>query len=130
MSPFSGGCLMGAGHRNETARRRAVRGWAGHRGWRGVAMGVGLRRLGVGHFTIFEQQSGIGGTWWDNVYPGAGGGHGAAAVLVQLFSIRFLDHISRRSSAAIPETTADRFGLGSHFQFGDQSGASGRGRTD
>ena len=37
----------------------------------GVAMGVGMRQLGLGDFTIFEQQSGIGGTWWDNVYPGA-----------------------------------------------------------
>ena len=37
----------------------------------GICMGVGLRKAGVERFTIYEQSSGIGGTWWDNVYPGA-----------------------------------------------------------
>ena len=48
------------------------------RGWRSSGLvrvvwpwGWACVRLGVGDFTIFEQQSGIGGTWWDNVYPGA-----------------------------------------------------------
>ena len=37
----------------------------------GVCMGAGLRKAGVEHFTIYEQSAGLGGTWWDNVYPGA-----------------------------------------------------------
>ena len=37
----------------------------------GICMGAGLRMAGVQRFTIYEQSNGIGGTWWDNVYPGA-----------------------------------------------------------
>jgi cation diffusion facilitator CzcD-associated flavoprotein CzcO len=37
----------------------------------GVAMGCQLqRKLGFKDFRIFERQSGIGGTWWINRYPG------------------------------------------------------------
>ena len=121
MSPFEPvGCLMGVGHRNETAEasggpRVAVIG----AGAGGVAMGVGLRRLGVGHFTIFEQQSGIGGTWWDNVYPGA---EVDTAQPLYSFSFSQFDfsrtHIKQAELQRYLQTTADRFGLGSHFQFG------------
>ncbi|KAJ6118253.1 hypothetical protein N7471_013720 [Penicillium samsonianum] len=38
----------------------------------GVAMGCRLKEvLGIDQFRIFERQSGIGGTWWINRYPGA-----------------------------------------------------------
>jgi len=37
----------------------------------GICMGAGLRRAGIEDFTIFEQSDGIGGTWHDNIYPGA-----------------------------------------------------------
>ncbi|KAJ5570407.1 uncharacterized protein N7459_009837 [Penicillium hispanicum] len=38
----------------------------------GVAMGCRLKDvLGTDQFRIFERQSGIGGTWWINRYPGA-----------------------------------------------------------
>jgi ribulose 1,5-bisphosphate synthetase/thiazole synthase len=38
----------------------------------GVAMGCRLKQvLGTDQFRIFERQSGIGGTWWINRYPGA-----------------------------------------------------------
>lgn len=38
----------------------------------GVAMGCRLKEvLGTDQFRIFERQSGIGGTWWINRYPGA-----------------------------------------------------------
>jgi NAD(P)-binding Rossmann-like domain len=37
----------------------------------GIAMGCRLREvLGFDQFRIFERQSGIGGTWWINRYPG------------------------------------------------------------
>lgn len=37
----------------------------------GVAMGCRLKEvLGSGEFRIFDRQSGIGGTWWINRYPG------------------------------------------------------------
>ncbi|KAF7715855.1 Uncharacterized protein PECH_008512 [Penicillium ucsense] len=38
----------------------------------GIAMGCRLKEeLGTDQFRIFERQSGIGGTWWINRYPGA-----------------------------------------------------------
>jgi len=37
----------------------------------GIAMGCRLKQvLGFDQFRIFERQSGIGGTWWINTYPG------------------------------------------------------------
>ena len=37
----------------------------------GLAMGVQLKRLlGFDQFRIFDRQSGMGGTWWINRYPG------------------------------------------------------------
>ena len=40
-------------------------------GFGGIAAGVTLTRAGIGTFTIYESSLGIGGTWWDNTYPGA-----------------------------------------------------------
>lgn len=40
-------------------------------GQSGIALGCRLReKLGFDQFRIFERQSGIGGTWWINRYPG------------------------------------------------------------
>ena len=37
----------------------------------GIAMGCRLKKkLGFDQFRMFERQSGIGGTWWINRYPG------------------------------------------------------------
>ncbi|KAJ5934693.1 hypothetical protein N7466_004240 [Penicillium verhagenii] len=51
----------------------------------GVAMGCRLKEvLGIDQFRIFERQSGIGGTWWINRYPGA-----ACDVPAVLYSFSF-----------------------------------------
>jgi cation diffusion facilitator CzcD-associated flavoprotein CzcO len=39
-------------------------------GYSGVAAAVALERAGI-DYTIFEKSTSIGGTWWDNRYPGA-----------------------------------------------------------
>jgi cation diffusion facilitator CzcD-associated flavoprotein CzcO len=40
-------------------------------GGSGIAMGCRLKEvLGFDQFRIFDRQSGIGGTWWINRYPG------------------------------------------------------------
>lgn len=37
----------------------------------GIGMGCRLKEvLGTDQFRIFDRQSGIGGTWWINRYPG------------------------------------------------------------
>ena len=37
----------------------------------GLCMGRALRRAGITSFIIVEKSDGIGGTWWNNTYPGA-----------------------------------------------------------
>src|SRR3954468_5774887 len=38
----------------------------------GLCMAIALRKAGIETFTIFEKSDGVGGTWRDNSYPGAG----------------------------------------------------------
>ena len=40
-------------------------------GMGGISAGVLLRKAGIETFTIYEQSERVGGTWWDNQYPGA-----------------------------------------------------------
>lgn len=40
-------------------------------GFSGIAAAVALQRQGISDFTMFELSAGIGGTWWNNRYPGA-----------------------------------------------------------
>jgi cation diffusion facilitator CzcD-associated flavoprotein CzcO/acetyl esterase/lipase len=40
-------------------------------GMSGVCMGIQLQRAGLHDYVILEKQPGMGGTWWDNTYPGA-----------------------------------------------------------
>ncbi|MFD2350295.1 NAD(P)-binding protein [Nonomuraea ferruginea] len=41
-------------------------------GFGGLCMAIRLERAGIGSYTIFEKAGGLGGTWRDNSYPGAG----------------------------------------------------------
>ncbi len=85
----------------------------------GIAMGRGLRSIGIRRFTIFEQSTGLGGTWLDNVYPGA-----AVDTPVPFYSFSFHPHDFSRTHIKQPEllaylrNAAERFGLQSHFRFG------------
>lgn len=36
----------------------------------GIAMGCRLKEEGFDQFRLIDRQSGIGGTWWINRYPG------------------------------------------------------------
>ena len=40
-------------------------------GMSGICMAIQLQRAGQHNFVILEKQAGLGGTWWDNTYPGA-----------------------------------------------------------
>jgi len=40
-------------------------------GFSGLCAGIKLRERGITSFRIVDKADGIGGTWWDNVYPGA-----------------------------------------------------------
>ncbi len=82
-------------------------------GMSGLCMGVRLRQAGIESFTILEKASGIGGTWWDNTYPGA-----QCDVLSHLYTFSFAPNPdwSRRFSPQpeiqrYMEGVAQRFGL-------------------
>ncbi len=40
-------------------------------GFSGICAGIKLRQRGITRFEIHEKASGVGGTWWENTYPGA-----------------------------------------------------------
>jgi cation diffusion facilitator CzcD-associated flavoprotein CzcO len=88
-------------------------------GFGGIATGVKLLQAGVDTFTIYESSLGIGGTWWDNTYPGA-----EVDVWSHLYCFSFKPHHWTRSHARQPELqkyleeTVDEFGLRSHLRLG------------
>jgi cation diffusion facilitator CzcD-associated flavoprotein CzcO len=88
-------------------------------GFGGIAAGVALQRAGIHTFTIYESSLGIGGTWWDNTYPGA-----EVDVGSHLYCFSFKPHDWTRTHARQPELqkyleeTVDEFGLRPHLQLG------------
>jgi cation diffusion facilitator CzcD-associated flavoprotein CzcO len=88
-------------------------------GFGGIAAGVHLRRAGVETFTIYESSLGIGGTWYDNTYPGA-----EVDVGSHLYCFSFKPYDWTRTHARQPELqkyleeTVDEFGLRSHLRLG------------
>ena len=88
-------------------------------GFGGIATGVKLKQAGVDSFTIFESSLGIGGTWWDNTYPGA-----EVDVGSHLYCFSFKPHDWTRTHArqaelqAYLQDTVDEFGLRPHLRLG------------
>ena len=88
-------------------------------GFGGIAAGVKMKRAGIHTFTIYESSLGIGGTWWDNTYPGA-----EVDVGSHLYCFSFKPHDWTRTHARQPELqqyleeTVDEFGLRPHLQLG------------
>jgi len=88
-------------------------------GFGGIATGVKLQRAGVRTFTIYESSLGIGGTWWDNTYPGA-----EVDVGSHLYCFSFKPHAWSRTHARQPELqkyleeAVDEFGLRPHLRLG------------
>ncbi len=88
-------------------------------GFGGIAAGVKLLRAGIRTFTIYESSLGIGGTWWDNTYPGA-----EVDVGSHLYCFSFKPHAWARTHARQAELqkyleeTVDEFGLRPHLRLG------------
>jgi cation diffusion facilitator CzcD-associated flavoprotein CzcO len=88
-------------------------------GFGGIAAGVYLRRAGIHTFTIYESSTGIGGTWWDNTYPGA-----EVDVGSHLYCFSFKSYGWSRTHARQPELqryleeTVDEQGLRPHLRLG------------
>jgi cation diffusion facilitator CzcD-associated flavoprotein CzcO len=87
----------------------------------GIATAVKLKAADVNDITIFERSAGVGGTWYDNTYPGA-----EVDVNSFLYSFSFQDHDWARSHATQPElldyieATVDRFDLRRHLRLSTQ----------
>ena len=88
-------------------------------GMSGLCMAIELQRSGQHSFVILEKQDGLGGTWWDNTYPGA---HVDVPSPAYSFSFAPNPHWTRRFAAA-PEIQrymqrlAERHGLLGHIRF-------------
>jgi cation diffusion facilitator CzcD-associated flavoprotein CzcO len=88
-------------------------------GFGGIAAGVYLRRAGIETFTIYESSTGIGGTWWDNTYPGAEVDVGSH---LYCFSFKSYDwsrtHARQAELQRYLEETVDEQGLRPHLRLG------------
>src|SRR5262245_30197161 len=88
-------------------------------GFGGIAAGVTLRRAGFTTFTIFEKSRRVGGTWWDNQYPGC-----EVDVASHLYSFPFKRYDWSRTHAkqaelhAYLEETVAEWNLGLHLRLG------------
>jgi cation diffusion facilitator CzcD-associated flavoprotein CzcO len=87
-------------------------------GMSGLCMAIELQRAGRRDFVIVEQAAGLGGTWWDNRYPGA---HVDVPAPLYSFSFEPNPRWTRRFAAA-PEIQAymqhcaARHGLAPHLR--------------
>lgn len=91
-------------------------------GMSGLCSAVQLRRAGRTNFVVLEQSPGLGGTWWDNRYPGA-----HVDVPAPLYSFSFAPNPQwRRRFAAAPEiqaymqAVAASEGVLPHCRFGER----------
>lgn len=88
-------------------------------GFGGIAAGVYLRRAGIETFTIYESSTGVGGTWWDNTYPGAEVDVGSH---LYCFSFKSYDwsrtHARQAELQRYLEETVDEQGLRPHLRLG------------
>lgn len=95
-------------------------------GMSGLCLGMQLKRAGNHNFTIFEKSDALGGTWRDNIYPGA-------ACDVPAFSYCFSFEQKTDWSAkwapqpeilAYLEHCAQKYQIGPHFRFGVEIAAA------
>ena len=90
-------------------------------GMSGLCMAIALKKAGRHDFVVLEQSAGLGGTWWDNRYPGA---HVDVPAPLYCFSFEPNPRWKQRFAAA-PEIQAymqhcaDRYGLRAHLRLGE-----------
>ncbi|MFN8025612.1 MAG: NAD(P)/FAD-dependent oxidoreductase [Acidimicrobiia bacterium] len=88
-------------------------------GMGGISAGVLLKKAGIETFTIYEKSERVGGTWWDNQYPGA-----EVDVVSYVYSFPFKRFDWSRTHAKQPEIhayleeTCRDFGLYPHIRTG------------
>ncbi|MFB6891025.1 flavin-containing monooxygenase [Kitasatospora sp. NPDC056327] len=91
-------------------------------GFSGLAAAVRLLRAGVTSFTVYEKAPGLGGTWRDNTYPGAG-----CDIPSHLYSYSFapyrdprVRYPAQREILRYLEDVARAHGLEPHLRYGTE----------
>lgn len=88
-------------------------------GFGGLSAAITLQNAGIRDFTIFEASTRVGGTWWDNQYPGC-----EVDVASHMYSFPFKRHDWTRTHAkqaelhAYLEETVVDYGLGPKIRLG------------
>ena len=88
-------------------------------GFGGISAGITFKNAGITSFTIFEASPRVGGTWWDNQYPGC-----EVDVASHMYSFPFKRHDWSRTHAkqaelhAYLEETVAEYGLAPHLRLG------------
>ena len=86
-------------------------------GFGGIVTAIKLQKAGI-DFVVFERSEGVGGTWWDNRYPGA---ETDAASHLYAYSFAPYDwsrtHVRRAEIQGYLEHVAESFGLISSIRF-------------
>lgn len=89
-------------------------------GFSGICAGIRLKQAGRQDFVILDKADGIGGTWWENTYPGA-----ACDIPSHLYCFSFAPNPdwSRKYSPqpeiqAYLERCVERYGLRPHLHLG------------
>jgi cation diffusion facilitator CzcD-associated flavoprotein CzcO len=87
-------------------------------GFSGLGMGIKLREAGMNSFLILEKSSDIGGTWWENRYPGC-----ACDIPSHLYSFSFEPsaewsrmYPGQQEIHAYLKRCVERYGLGPHLR--------------
>ena len=89
-------------------------------GFSGLGMAIELKRAGMDDFVVLEKAAEVGGTWWENTYPGCG-----CDIRSLLYSFSYEQKADwSRMFASQPEILdylrhcADAYGLRPHIRFG------------
>ena len=111
--------LSGAARRARRRGDRRVRVAIIGAGFGGIATAVKLTQRTDAEFVIFEQSAGVGGTWFDNRYPGC-----EVDVHSHAYSFSFLrydwprTHATQAELLRYAEHVVDHFGLRPHLRLG------------
>ena len=86
-------------------------------GFGGIGLAAKLKQAGINSFTVCEKSPRVGGTWWDNQYPGA-----EVDVASHMYSFGFVPYDWSRTHARQAELhgylehVVDKYDLWSHFR--------------
>jgi cation diffusion facilitator CzcD-associated flavoprotein CzcO len=88
-------------------------------GFAGLGMAIRLKQAGIEDFVIYERDTGVGGTWWANTYPGC-----QCDIPSHLYSFSFVPnpewtrtYPNQPEIKSYLEHCAERYGVLDHIRF-------------